>query len=180
MRLVPGEVTYEEGIYVGYRYFNTFKVKPAYEFGYGMSYTTFAYNSIKVNRSTFKDKISVTLNVTNTGKVPGREVVQLYVSAPKGKLDKPAQELKGFAKTSQLEPGKSQTITFELNARDLASFDPESSSWIVEAGKYEIQLGTSSQKILQRESVMVEKLIIVEKTNKVMVPQVTISELKNP
>ena len=87
------ENTYAGGIYVGYRYYNTFKVKPAYEFGYGLSYTTFAYSSLKLSTPTFNGKLTTTLTVTNIGKVAGKEAVQPYLSAPAGKLAKPASEL---------------------------------------------------------------------------------------
>ena len=118
---IPAEVTYEEDIYIGYRYYNTFKVKPAYEFGYGLSYTTFSYGNLQLSSPTLNGKITATMTVTNIGKVAGKEVVQLYVSAPAAKMKKPAEELKAFAKTNLLPPGKSQTVTFTLAAADLAS-----------------------------------------------------------
>src|SRR6185503_19809052 len=99
MKLIPGEVTYDEGIYVGYRYYNTFNVKPAYEFGYGLSYTDFKYSNLALSAKAFDKKITASVTITNTEKVAGKEVVQLYISAPTGKLDKPSEELKGFAKT---------------------------------------------------------------------------------
>jgi beta-glucosidase len=175
---IPAEVTYEEGIYVGYRYFNTFKVKPAYEFGYGLSYTNFSYNPVKLSSSTFSNKITATVTITNTGKVAGKEVVELYLSAPQGKLDKPSEELKGFAKTGLLQPGKSQSITFIINAEDLASFDTNSSSWIAEAGKYTVKIGASSLNIKSSASFNLSKELIVEKDHKALTSQVTINELK--
>ena len=178
MRLVPADVTYEEGIYVGYRYYNTFNIKPAYEFGYGLSYSTFEYSDLKLSAGTFKDKLTVSVKITNSGKVAGKEAVQLYVAAPAGKLDKPSHELKTFGKTELLEPGKSQVLTFVLTGQDLASFDPASSSWIVEPGKYEVQIGASSQNIRQRSSFDVNKMIIVQKANKVMAPLTPITEMK--
>jgi beta-glucosidase len=178
MKSVPAEVTYEEGIYVGYRYYNTFNVKPAYEFGYGLSYTNFAYGPVKLSSSTFNGKITATVTVTNSGKVAGKEVVQLYVSAPAGNLDKPAEELKGFAKTSLLQPGKSETITFTLNPKDLASFDTNSTSWIAEAGKYTVNIGASSLDIKGKASFDLQKELVVEKDHKALAPQVAINELK--
>ncbi|MGI4874650.1 MAG: glycoside hydrolase family 3 N-terminal domain-containing protein [Janthinobacterium lividum] len=124
----PSENSYREGIYVGYRYYNTFGMKPAYEFGYGLSYTTFGYGPLQLSAATLTGKLTATLTITNTGKTAGREVVQLYVSAPKGALAKPAEELKGFAKTKLLAPGQSQTLTFSLTAADLASYDTAASA----------------------------------------------------
>ncbi|PWT93219.1 MAG: glycosyl hydrolase, partial [Acidobacteria bacterium] len=178
MKQVPGEVTYEEGIYVGYRYFNTFGVKPAYEFGYGLSYTTFGYSPVKLSASTFNGKLTAVVTITNTGKVAGKEVVQLYVSAPANNLDKPSEELRGFAKTSLLQPGKSEIITFTLRPEDLSSFDTNSSSWIAEAGKYTVKIGASSLNIKTSAPFSLSKAIVVEKTHKVLTPQVSINELK--
>ena len=178
MKAIPAEVTYEEDIYVGYRYYNTFKVKPAYEFGYGLSYTTFSYGNMKLSSPTFNGKMTVTLTVTNIGKVAGKEVVQLYVSAPATKLKKPAEELKAFAKTALLQPGKSQTIMFTLSAADLASFDTPTTSWVAEAGTYTLKAGASSENILQTATFSFAKEIVTEKDNKVLVPQVEINTMK--
>lgn len=117
----PAEALYDEGIYVGYRYYNTFGVKPAYDFGYGMSYTTFSFGPVKLSNSKFEDKVTASVTVTNTGKVAGKEVVQLYVSAPKQKLKKPESELRAFAKTKLLKPGESQVVSFTLVSKDLGS-----------------------------------------------------------
>jgi beta-glucosidase len=141
----PDQVVYEEGIYVGYWYYNTFGIKPSYEFGYGLSYTNFSYSNLKLNSSLFSNKLTATVTVTNTGKVAGKEVVQLYLSAPQAKLDKPSEELKGFGKTALLKPGASQTISFTLNAKDLASFNTAQSAWIADAGSYVAKIGASSE-----------------------------------
>ena len=98
-------------------------MKPAYEFGYGLSYTTFEYGSLVLSSKNFSDKITVTVNVRNSGRVAGKEIVQLYIAAPSKKLDKPAMVLKGFAKTQLLQPGELQTLKFDISARNLASFD---------------------------------------------------------
>jgi beta-glucosidase len=178
MKAVPAEVTYQEGIYVGYRYFNTFHVKPAYEFGYGLSYTRFEYSPVKLSSSTFDGKLTATVTVTNTGKVTGKEVVELYLSAPHRKLDKPSEELKGFAKTQLLQPGESQTVAITLNPSDLASYNTDAESWIAEAGKYTVKIGASSTEIKTSASFTLPKELVVEKDQKALAPQVTIDELK--
>lgn len=178
MKAIPAEVTYEEGIYVGYRYYNTFNVKPAYEFGYGLSYTNFTYSNVKLNASTFAKSITASVTIKNSGAVAGKEVVQLYISAPANKLDKPSEELKGFAKTKLLQPGESQTITFTIHADDLASFDTNSTSWIAEAGMYTVKIGASSLDIKSKARFTLAKDIVTEKDNNVLVPQVNINEYK--
>lgn len=126
---------YEEGIYVGYRYFNTFAPKAvAYPFGFGLSYTTFDFNDMKVE--SVEGGWNVSVMVTNTGKVSGKGVVQLYVRAPKGKLDKPERELKGFAKTPEIAPGESCEVTIHVSTGSLASYDEQTCRWVVEPGKY--------------------------------------------
>jgi beta-glucosidase len=132
---------YVEGIWVGYRYFQTSNVEVSYPFGYGLSYTTFAYSKPKVKAD--KDGFTATLTVTNTGKVAGREVVELYVSAPSGGLKKPSRELKSFAKTKLLAPGESETLTMKVSAYELASFNEDHSAWETAAGTYEVLFGSS-------------------------------------
>jgi beta-glucosidase len=178
MKTMPAEVTYEDGIYIGYRYYNTFNVKPAFEFGYGLSYTNFTYSNLKLSSAAFKGKITATVDITNTGKVTGKEVAQLYLTAPSAKLHKPREELKGFTKTNLLQPGQKQTVSFVLNADALASFDTNSTSWIAEAGKYLVKLGSSSTEIKQTATFLLPAELVVEKCNKVLVPQVAIDELK--
>jgi beta-glucosidase len=169
---------YEEGIYVGYRYYESFKVTPAYEFGYGLSYTAFEYSNLSLSSQKFSEKIIVTIRVRNSGKVAGKEVVQMYLSAPENKLDKPSVELKGFAKTRLLKPGESQVVQFEIISRNLASFDPASSAWIAESGKYEVKIGASSKDIRQTASFMLDKELLVKKESSALVPKVAIHELK--
>jgi beta-glucosidase len=174
----PTESVYNEGIYVGYRYFNTFGVKTAYPFGYGLSYTKFTYSNLKLSSATFSKKITATLTVTNAGKTAGKEVVQLYLNAPKTSLDKPLEELKGFAKTTLLKPGESQTLTFTLDPKNLASFNTGKSAWIADAGKYIVKIGASSQDIQLSKPFTLAKTLTVETDHKALVPQVAISELK--
>jgi len=176
MKLTPAEVIYQEGIYVGYRYYNTFNVKPAYEFGYGLSYTNFSYSNLKLSSSVFNGKIIASVTIKNTGKLTGKEVVELYVSSPGKEMKKPSEELKGFAKTNLLKPGESQKITFTINARDLASFDTNSASWIAESGNYTVKIGASSSDIKQSGNFKLQNNLTVEKDQNVLKPQVAIPE----
>lgn len=178
MKQIPAEVVYQEGIYVGYRYFNTFHVKPAYEFGFGLSYTRFGFSNLKLSSKTFKGSLTATVTVTNLGRVPGKEVVQLYLTAPAQREDKPAEELKAFAKTGLLGPGQSQTMSFTLTAADLASFDTPSTSWVAEGGMYTVKIGASSEDIRQTASFTLPADVVAEKDHNVLVPKVNIDELK--
>ncbi len=132
---------HQEGINVGYRYFNTAGVAVSYPFGYGMSYTTFAYSKPTVKAT--KEGFTATVTVTNTGEVAGKEAVQLYVSAPAGGLEKPAQELKSFAKTRTLAPGESQVLTFNVTAYDLASYNEATQAWETAAGRYTLRFSAN-------------------------------------
>lgn len=173
----PAEVTYEEGLFVGYRFYNTFNVKTSYEFGYGLSYTDFVYSDIKLNSKKFNKEITVAVKITNSGKAAGKEIVQLYLSAPNKVLMKPESELKSFAKTDLLQPGQSQTFVFKLTPQSLASFDTAKSSWIAEKGSYQIKIGASSINIKQTASFVLDKDLLVEKVNNVLIPKVKIEEL---
>jgi beta-glucosidase len=177
-RRQSSEITYDEGIYVGYRYYTTFKVPVSYEFGYGLSYTSFDYSNLKISSSNFRKNISVSVDIKNTGKIAGKEVVELYLSAPAGKLDKPERELKGFIKTRLLQPGENQNIVFNIDANALASFDTESSSWIAEQGKYILNIGASSKDSKLTSTFTVGKTTVVKKEYKAMAPSVKINELK--
>ncbi|WP_297098549.1 glycoside hydrolase family 3 C-terminal domain-containing protein [uncultured Draconibacterium sp.] len=176
---IPTDVTYEEGIYVGYRYYNSFNVKTAYEFGFGLSYTDFKYSDLKLSATTFKDELNLELIVTNTGKVAGKETVQLYLAAPAKTMDKPAVELKKFAKTKLLAPGEAQTINFKLIPRDLASYDSGQSAWVSEAGEYLVKVGASSKDIKLSKAFRLSENLVVEKVHKVLLPPYNINELKN-
>ena len=176
MRRVPAEVTYQEGIYVGYRYYDTYKVPVSYEFGYGLSYSAFSYSNLKLSSTAFNNEITVSIDVKNTGKVPGREVAEVYLSAPSKKLDKPAKELKAFGKTRLLKPGESQTLSFIINSRDLASFDTASSSWIADAGNYKVSVGSSSRDIRQTGSFSLAGDLTVEKDSQALQPHREIVE----
>ena len=136
---------HKEDIYVGYRYFDTFKRNVAYPFGFGLSYTTFAFSQPKVKAN--GDDITVSITIKNTGAVAGKEVAQVYVQAPQGQLTKPVHELKAFAKTRELQPGESETLTMTIRKRELASFDESNSQWLTEAGTYAFRIGSSSRDI---------------------------------
>lgn len=176
-RSVPAEVTYDDGIYVGYRYYETFKVKPSYEFGFGLSYTDFAYSNLKLSSSRFSGSITFTVDIKNSGSAAGREVAELYLTAPVSKLDKPSVELKGFAKTKLLQPGESQTLSFVIDSHKLASFDPSKSSWIADAGKYDVKIGASVEDIKLTSSFTVAKDIVVKKESASLLPKEKIAEL---
>ncbi|MEM4788363.1 MAG: beta-glucosidase [Ignisphaera sp.] len=139
----PAKVIYGEDIYVGYRYYDTFNVEPAYEFGYGLSYTEFEYKDLEIIRE--DNVIKVKLRVRNIGRYPGKEVVQIYVKPPRSKIDKPFQELKGFQKTKLLCIGCEEEVEIVIPINYLASF--AENKWIVEKGVYEVRIGSSSRKI---------------------------------
>ena len=166
---------YEENIYVGYRYFDSFDVPVSYPFGFGLSYTTFEYSDAKIAQK--DDAYEVSVTVKNTGAREGKEVVELYISAPDNKAaDKPAKELKAYAKTRQLKPGESETLTLTMKAADLASFDESASAWVVTAGEYQFLVGASSQDI--RATLTAEAKAQQTKVNNVLKPQVQMNLLK--
>ena len=166
---------HEEDIYVGYRYFDTFNREVAYPFGYGLSYTTFDFSK-PVVKAKGKDAVEVSITVKNTGAVSGKEVAQVYVSAPQGRLEKPSHELKAFAKTRELAPGERQTLTMTIPVRDLASFDEANSQWITEAGTYTFRIGSSSRDIAAAVQLKIAEY--TEKTSNALAPQQTLNLLK--
>ena len=173
----PSESVYNEGIYVGYRYFSSFGKPVAYPFGYGLSYTQFEMKKLKAPTK-FSKKLSLSVEVTNVGEVAGKEVVQVYLSAPAKSMDKPALELKAFAKTELLSPKQSQTFSFTLTPESLASFDTARSAWVVEAGTYTVKVGNSVENILQTATFTVPKEIVVQKVADVLKPNKAFDELK--
>ncbi|MGH2645765.1 MAG: fibronectin type III-like domain-contianing protein, partial [Chitinophagaceae bacterium] len=174
----PKNVVYGEGIYVGYRYYNTFHIKTAYPFGYGLSYSHFTYSDLKLSSRHFEHKMEVTVKVTNSGEVAGKEVVELYLSAPQKDLKKPDEELKAFAKTKELQPGESETIKFVLDNASLASFDTSKEAWIAESGKYIVKIGASCDDIKQSATFNLDRNIVVEKVSVTMPPQVKIAPMR--
>ena len=173
----PSESVYNEGIYVGYRYFSSFGKPVAYPFGYGLSYTQFEMKKLKAPTK-FSKKLSLSVEVTNVGEVAGKEVVQVYLSAPAKSMDKPALELKAFVKTELLSPKQSQTLSFTLTPESLASFDTARSAWVVEAGTYTVKVGNSVENILQTATFTVPKEIVVQKVANVLKPNKAFDELK--
>ena len=165
---------HEEDIYVGYRYFDTFNREVAYPFGFGLSYTTFEMSkpAVKANG----DLVTVSVTVKNTGSVSGKEVAQVYVTAPKGNIEKPVQELKAFAKTRELKPGESQTLTMTIDRRDLTSFDEAGSQWLGEAGSYTFRIGNSSRNLTLRATLKLSQY--TEKTSNALAPQQKLDLLK--
>ena len=174
---IPGHAytNHEEDIYVGYRFFDTFQRNVAYPFGFGLSYTTFAFSK-PVVKAKGKDAVEVSITVKNTGAVSGKEVAQVYVSAPQGRLEKPAHELKAFAKTRELQPGESQTLTMTIPVRDLASFDEANSQWLAEAGTYTFSIGSSSRDIAATAQLKIAEY--TEKTTNALAPKQSLKLLK--
>ena len=173
---IPGHAytNHEEDIYVGYRFFDTFNRNVAYPFGYGLSYTTFEFSKPVVKAK--GQSVEVSITIKNSGSVAGKEVAQVYVAAPKGRLEKPAQELKAFAKTRELQPGESQTLTMTIPVRDLASFDEANSQWLTEAGIYTFRIGASSRDIrCTAETKLAE---YTEKTTNALAPKQKLNLLK--
>jgi beta-glucosidase len=168
---------YAEGIYVGYRYYATFNIPEAYEFGFGLSYTTFEYGNLKLSATSFDTKIRAGLTIKNSGKIPGKEVVQLYLSAPDTGMEKPMYELKGYMKTKLLQPGEGQNITFELDGRSLASFRSGISAWVADRGSYEVRIGASSKDIRLKGSFNLQEELIVEQVHPVLYPNFPPEEL---
>ncbi len=159
----PGEngaVRYGEGIFMGYRYYDTKEVPTLFPFGYGMSYTTFDYQNPKVSSQTFRDVdgLTVSVDVTNTGKMAGKEVVQVYVQDHKSRLVRPPKELKGFAKV-ELQPGETRTVSVSLDFRAFAYFHPAYRQWITEDGEFDILIGASSTDIRCTQTVTLQSTL---------------------
>ena len=180
----PSENTYSEGVYVGYRYYRTFGKAPAYAFGHGLSYTTFRYGALQLTGAPAgaADSLTATVTVTNTGRVAGREVAQLYVSAPvatgPGALGKPERELRGFAKTALLQPGSSETVTFRIGTADLASFDAAASAWVADAGSYTVRVGGASDIDGGRATFRLPRRVVVERSRPLLAPRTPVAELR--
>lgn len=156
----PDDAYYREGIYVGYRYFDSFNIRPAYPFGFGRSYTSF---DLEVKRTEIcGESIRVSVAVRNSGEYAGRETVQVYVSQPQGKLDKPYQVLSGFAKTKTLLPGQEETLSVVFPIRSLASYDEERAAWVLEAGTYYVRVGVHSRSTHIAAALELDETIVTE------------------
>jgi beta-glucosidase len=166
---------YEEDIYVGYRYFDSFSKPVAYPFGYGLSYTTFAYENMSVTET--NGVYTVKVDVKNTGRRPGRNVVELFVAAPNSKkLNKPEKELRNYAKTHLLGTGQTETITMTVKAEDLASFNEKASAWKTDAGVYTFMICSSANDVEATATAKVKAW--TKKVNNVMKPNVKLNILK--
>lgn len=159
------DTPYTEGIYVGYRYFDTVHEKPDYPFGYGLSYTAFEM-AVKETAAD-AEKITITVEVKNTGAFAGKEVVQAYYCAPSGRLDKPFQELAAFGKTEELQPGESGEVTLRFGTADMASYDTQLASYILEAGEYRIRVGSSSADTALCCKVALDETAVVKKVKNI-------------
>jgi beta-glucosidase len=156
----PGEnsqVRYGEGIFVGYRYYDTKKLAPLFPFGHGLSYTSFKYSNLRLDKKSLNpnETLTVKVDVTNTGKVTGKEVVQLYVHDVKATMARPEKELKAFAKV-ELKPKQKKTVTFTLDREAFWYFDTLKNAWSTEAGEYEVWVGGSSRDVREKRSLLLE------------------------
>ena len=163
----PGEgdkVEYKEGIFIGYRYYDKKNIEPLFPFGYGLSYTSFEYSNLTLDKKDMMDTdtLSVTVSVKNTGNVAGKEIVQLYVQDVSSSIVRPEKELKGFEKI-ELQPGEERIVTFTLNKRSFAYYNVELKDWHVETGEFNILVGKSSREIVLTESIHVQSIVSVTK-----------------
>ncbi|MDP4089095.1 MAG: glycoside hydrolase family 3 C-terminal domain-containing protein [Bacillota bacterium] len=163
----PGEgdrVEYREGIFVGYRYYDKKEIEPLFPFGYGLSYTTFEYNSISTDKKSMTDleSLTVKVRVKNTGKLTGKEIVQLYVRDIESTVIRPEKELKGFEKV-ELAPGEEKDISFNLDKRAFAYYNTEKKDWVVESGDFELLVGSSSKDMALRTVVYVSSTTVMKK-----------------
>ena len=152
-----GKHLYQEGIFVGYRYYEKKKIKPTFPFGYGLSYTSYDYSDINLSahKITDSDTLTVSFKVTNIGNYAGNEVTQIYVKPHQSRVKRPIKELKEFVKT-HLEPGETKTISLNLSGRDFAYYDDQHMTWVIDSGAFSILIGASSNDI------RLEKIVTME------------------
>ena len=168
---------YNDDIFVRYRYYDTFGVDVSYPFGYGGSYTSFAMSTKSVKAD--KDKVTVQVKVKNTGTVSGKEVAEVYFSAPDGELDKPYQELAGYAKTDELAPGESQILTISFDTKEMGSYDTDKAAYVMEDGDYIIRVGNSSRNTHVAVKLNVAEDTITEQYSNLMVPVTENDNIEN-
>lgn len=172
------DTCYEEDLYIGYRYFETFGAKCAYPFGFGLSYTGFDIAArMEHTDLSAAEKMTVSASVTNTGKRAGKEVVQIYAQIPDGKLEQPAKRLVAFEKTKELAPGETQVLTLEIPVKRLESYDEESASWVMEAGDYLFYAGSSVQDTARIGKASLGSLRILGKTVNRCVPNIAFKRM---
>ena len=170
---------FEEGIYVGYRYFDSFGVKPEFPFGFGLSYTTFSASDETVEVS--PEKVTLSVTVTNTGSTySGKEVIQMYAACPQTSLQKEFKRLVGFAKTKTLAPGESQRLLIEAPAKYFASFSEEKSAWIIETGDYGLFAGNVSDRLKTLAVLRVEEDVVMESTTHILPLDEQLDEITPP
>ena len=174
----PEEDRYEEGLYVGYRYFDSFRIPVRYGFGYGLSYTSFSLETESVRAD--GETVSVTVRVRNTGNRPGREVVQVYAALPDGRLEKEYRRLAAFAKTGTLAPGAEETLTLSFGAERLSCYDPEGSAWILEKGTTGLFVGNSLASSVLAAALVLAEDRTLELVSPVCPPQKPLKELSRP
>jgi beta-glucosidase len=158
-----GNAIYGEGVFIGYRYYDKKKIEPNFPFGYGLSYTTFDYSDITANTTSAKDsdEITIAVKVKNTGKVAGKEVVQLYVHEQESEVARPENELKHFEKVSLL-PGEEKTVSFKLTSRDFAYFNTKSHDWVIKSGKFDVLVGSSSRNLPLQQTIDIQSTKIAK------------------
>lgn len=169
---------YTEDIFVGYRYFDTFGIDVLYPFGYGLSYTTFEKTVREVTADW--NRVTVSVEVTNTGKLAGKDVAEVYVTAPEGRLTKPFHELKGYAKTIELAPAQSQTVTISIPTESLASFDTEKAAFVMEAGDYIIRVGNNSHDTKAVQIIRLDAETVLRQVRNEFTPDHELDVLKAP
>ncbi|WP_372662328.1 beta-glucosidase [Cohnella sp.] len=162
----PGEgdrVEYKEGLFVGYRYYDTKQIEPLFPFGFGLSYTTYEYSNLVLSKKNIlnDEQAEVTVTIKNTGSYIGKEIVQLYVRDVESSVIRPSKELKGFAKV-ELQPGQSKTVVFKLDKRSFAYYNIELKDWHIESGEFEVLVGRSSKEILLRDTLNVESTTFLQ------------------
>ena len=170
---------YAEGVFVGYRYYDKKRIDVLFPFGYGLSYTSFAYSDLVLDRESMRDDedLHVSVNVTNTGDVPGKEVVQLYVADRESSVFRPVRELRGFEKVF-LNPGETRTVSFTLGKRAFAYWDTTLHDWYVESGSFAVQIGRSSREIVLEKEVEVESTTV--RHDPITVNTIMMDLMRNP